>query len=269
MGKFEGYLIASDFDGTFAGSDGEIPEINIEKIKYFISEGGRFTVSTGRTFQGFHKYDPAYINAPVLLCNGVCAYDYERGIKVFDLGMGADALDAADMIHAKYPLAAIEVYPFGRTYVYSPNEKTDRHLLGQDIDFKVIENGSAVETPVMKMMLNAEHEVLSDICSGILCDFPDISYIRGFRNWLEVVRCGADKGTGIHRLGDSLGIAGDKLIAVGDGYNDVDMLSAVKLSFAPLSGCEEAKNSAAYTVCSNDEGCIAGVIDFLENNICI
>lgn len=269
MGKFSGYLIATDFDGTFADENGEIPQINIDKIKYFISQGGLFTVSTGRTYQGFHKYDPAYINAPVLLCNGVCAYDYEKKTKVFNLGMGLDALAAADAIHKKYPSAAIEVYPFGRTYVYSPNEKTDRHLTGQDIDFKVIEESAGVETPVMKMMLNAEHETLADICDSVLCDFADISYIRGFRNWLEIVREGADKGTGIIRLGEALGIEKDKLVAVGDGYNDVDMLSAVKLSFAPVSGCEEAKSAAAYTVCSNNDGCIAGVIDFLEKNICI
>ena len=133
MGIFDGYLIASDFDGTFAGDNGEIPQRNINKIKYYISEGGKFTVSTGRTYQGFHKYDPAYINAPVLLCNGVTAYDYEKKEMIFNLGMGENALRAADRIHEVYPDVSIEVYPFGKTYVYSPCEKTDAHLINQDI----------------------------------------------------------------------------------------------------------------------------------------
>ena len=271
MGIFDGYLIASDFDGTFADDNGEIPQRNIEKIKYYISEGGKFTVSTGRTYQGFHKYDPDYINAPVILCNGVTAYDYEKKETVFNLGMGENALRAADKIHEVYPSVSIEVYPFGKTYVYSPCEKTDSHLINQDIEFKVIENGFGVETPVMKMMLYAGdggHDILADIADNVISSFDGVSYIKGFKKWLEIVGAGADKGTGLIRLGSALGIDGDKLIAVGDGYNDVDVLSAVENSFTPENGCEKARETAKYIVGTNNGGCIADVIEFLERKIC-
>lgn len=271
MGIFDGYLIASDFDGTFAGDNGEIPQRNINKIKYYISEGGKFTVSTGRTYQGFHKYDPAYINAPVLLCNGVTAYDYEKKEMIFNLGMGENALRAADRIHEVYPDVSIEVYPFGKTYVYSPCEKTDAHLINQNIEFKITENGSSIETPVMKMMLYAGvdgHDILADIAENVIAEFDGVSYIRGFKKWLEIVGEGADKGTGLHALGSALGIDNDKLIAVGDGYNDADMLSAVENSFTPDNGCETAKKLAKYIVCSNNDGCIADVIEILEKKIC-
>ena len=51
--KFKNVLLASDFDGTLADSDGKIPESVISAIKYFMSEGGRFTVCTGRIYQYF------------------------------------------------------------------------------------------------------------------------------------------------------------------------------------------------------------------------
>ena len=66
----------------------------------------------------------------------------------------------------------------------------------------------------------------------------------------------------------ALGIDDDKLIAVGDGYNDVDMLLSVENSFVPENGCEKAKECAKYIVCSNDDGCIADVIEILEKKIC-
>ena len=50
--KFKNVLLASDFDGTLADCNGKIPESVISAIKYFMSEGGRFTVCTGRIFQG-------------------------------------------------------------------------------------------------------------------------------------------------------------------------------------------------------------------------
>ena len=76
--KFKNVLLASDFDGTLKNDEGIITHDVIEKIKYFISEGGYFTVCTGRIHQGFHLYDPEYINAPVLLGNGAMAYDYVK-----------------------------------------------------------------------------------------------------------------------------------------------------------------------------------------------
>ena len=70
MGKFSGILLASDYDGTLAAGDGTIPERVRQAIRAFIAEGGRFTVSTGRTLLGFHAYDPELINAPAILANG-------------------------------------------------------------------------------------------------------------------------------------------------------------------------------------------------------
>ena len=75
MNRFEGFVIVSDFDGTLTGSDGKIPEKNIEAIEYFVKHGGKFTVSTGRTYKGFHNYSAGLINAPVLLGNGADAFD--------------------------------------------------------------------------------------------------------------------------------------------------------------------------------------------------
>jgi hydroxymethylpyrimidine pyrophosphatase-like HAD family hydrolase len=46
MGKFDGYLICSDFDGTIY-IDQQISKKNIEAIEYFQSEGGYFTFANG------------------------------------------------------------------------------------------------------------------------------------------------------------------------------------------------------------------------------
>ena len=48
MGIFDGILILSDFDGTFAGEGGRIIDRNISAIEYFRANGGHFSFSTGR-----------------------------------------------------------------------------------------------------------------------------------------------------------------------------------------------------------------------------
>ena len=48
MGKFSGYLMVSDLDKTFFAEGTDIPPRNIEAVKYFIENGGKFTLATGR-----------------------------------------------------------------------------------------------------------------------------------------------------------------------------------------------------------------------------
>lgn len=76
MGKFDGYLICSDLDGTFRKENSV--EGNSKAVKYFIENGGKFTFATGRSTM--HLRDPELIrniNAPACICNGAVIYDYE------------------------------------------------------------------------------------------------------------------------------------------------------------------------------------------------
>ena len=59
MGKFDGLLLASDFDDTLYSWELRIPERNLEAIRYFIRQGGYFTVSTGRAHRTFAPHVPS------------------------------------------------------------------------------------------------------------------------------------------------------------------------------------------------------------------
>ena len=46
MGIFSGYIIVSDMDGTLLNSKGKLSDENINAIKYFVNNGGKFTLAT-------------------------------------------------------------------------------------------------------------------------------------------------------------------------------------------------------------------------------
>ena len=157
MGKFEKVLIASDFDGTLKNDDGIITDDVRSAIAYFISEGGYFTVCTGRTYQGFHLYDPSYINAPVLLTNGSVAYDYEKNEPVFVNGIDAEhGIPFVRAIMEKFPDVSIEMYPFDSTYAIHLDDTSHRHFTSQGIPYKVVRDPSETEFPWAKAMFDAE-----------------------------------------------------------------------------------------------------------------
>ena len=68
MGKFDGVLLCTDFDDTFCCPGQDIPPANLEAVEYFKSQGGRFTVVTGRAPHAFASVMPLVpVNAPVIL----------------------------------------------------------------------------------------------------------------------------------------------------------------------------------------------------------
>ena len=80
MGKFDGVLLASDFDNTILNTElprrtgCPIPPIsqrNVEALRYFMDNGGRFAVATGRALPAFRMFaEQVPMNAPAVVCNG-------------------------------------------------------------------------------------------------------------------------------------------------------------------------------------------------------
>lgn len=263
MGIFDGVLLASDFDGTLACDGAVVSERDANAIKNFIAQGGHFTVSTGRTYQGFHRYSPEYINAPVLLCNGAMLYDYKEEKVCFCNPIDECGIVPVRELTRNFPECAVEMYPFNRTFTINPNEAVDRHLTGQDICYSVISDPSESVFPWIKAMIEAGK--YSQAVQDFLKEkrYPGISYIPTRGSFVELIACGNDKGTGLMRLAKMLGISGEHVYAAGDGYNDYEMLKAAHAGFVPVSGDSQLKATAQYTVRSNNDGCIQNVIEIL------
>jgi len=277
MGIFEGVLLASDFDGTLAAGNvsatgvaaaisakTSIPQRVYKAVDFFISEGGFFTVCTGRSYQGFHFFDPALINAPVILCNGALIYDYRTNTIIRNVGQNVEAAPALRDIHAHFPNAALELYGIGKTWCVRPNQLSDDHLGGQNIIYTVIDDPAQAEGPWPKLMFGSVPSDIKEMQEYLRINHPQLGYIPTNGRFLEITVPGSHKGAGLHALAKHLGCNPENIYAIGDGDNDVDMLKAASKAFVPSNGSAWAKKEADYIVCSNAEGAVADVIEILK-----
>ena len=100
---FRDVLLAVDFDRTLTATDATIPERNIEAIRYFMENGGAFTINTGRSVPMTNWFrDQVSCNAPLLLYNGSAAYEQMEAY-----------LDSRD---CKYPNSAKKIAFMMRRY---------------------------------------------------------------------------------------------------------------------------------------------------------
>ena len=267
MGIFSGCLLASDFDGTLTNSMGIVPDEVKAKVKYFMDNGGLFTVCTGRTRQGFHAYAEDFINAPVLLANGAMAYDFINDKIIFTHGAEKDSIDVLRYIRDNFPGIGIEFYGADfNSYVINPDERNRRHFDFQFIRYNVAEDFCAESFPLVKIMVSVGRDRCEEF-QRFLDSAPmgKLKYIPQYGDFIEIISKETDKGRGLLELADYYGISHDRVFSVGDGANDVDMLRAAAVGFVPENGCDTAKSAGDVIVKSNDEFAVADTISRIEN----
>lgn len=260
--NFENVILASDFDGTLKNDDGIITEDVKKSIAHFMKNGGYFTVCTGRIYQGFHLYNEEYINAPVLLGNGAMAYDYKNNKIIFNDAVGKEGLNCINHILKEFPDISIEFYNFNKVCAINLNEHSEQHFTSQGIIFETITKPEDAPLPWTKVMI-AAHGCSQEV-QNIIELHPEVNYLKTTGDYVEILKKGVDKGTGLLKLAKALNCKTQDTYAAGDGYNDVEMLTAAQAGFVPENGSKEALSVATYITRSNNNGCIAHAIEILE-----
>ncbi|MDR3645533.1 MAG: HAD hydrolase family protein, partial [Clostridia bacterium] len=82
--------------------------------------------------------------------------------------------------------------------------------------------------------------------------------------YFEMLPEGASKGETLLRLAQMLGIKKENTAAVGDYYNDIELVSSAGTGFAPAGAPQEVKAAAGHVVGSCEDGAVADVIEYLE-----
>ena len=277
MGKFDGVLLASDFDNTLLNTERPrrtgcpVPPVsrrNVEALHYFMDNGGRFAVATGRALPAFRLLAPQVpMNAPAVVCNGAALYDFqaEDYLEVMELpeavrSQGQDVLN-------RFPTAALEAYHLDNViHAVRPNEYTRQH---QHVTHAGVEEaGSLTEIPLplVKIMFEDCHERLTALRDYVLCQPWAAEYEVFFsdKSLLEVTHRGANKGAMVSRLAQRLGIAREHIYCVGDENNDLSMLTMAAEGFAPANCVEAVKNCGATIVADCDHDTLAEIVAILD-----
>lgn len=268
MGKFSGVLLATDYDETLYGSNLGISSENRAAIAYFISEGGHFTVSTGRSYRNFAiqmEREALPVNAPVILSNGANIYDFAKGRMLLESLMRPSVIQDLKEICTRYPTLGFEAYCREEVYVHNPNEVTYRHLSRAGlpgIPCPILD----MPTPWTKAILQqTDHELLVKVQGEIRSRWGE-HYEVIFSNpvLLELTAKGSHKGSAVLWLAKYLGIGRKHLYCIGNGQNDIPMLDVSAEPFAPSNCTQAIRERGATILTSCDESCIAKLIEKLD-----
>ena len=272
MPDFSDILLTVDFDRTLTAPDSTIPERNLEAIRYFIANGGAFTVNTGRSVPMTRVFrDIVPVNAPLLLYNGSAAYDLREQKLDFCHEIRLDMWETVSECLELFPDMTVEVQAVDAHYrftenpawdAFSDNNKCARgfarpgddlgaflkfSLYGEirDVTVAHLYDGSPEECRRMDEVERLLTERYGDFCE----------VFRAATRIIDVHAKGVSKIRAARELQQRLGRK--ILVCVGDAHNDIPMLEGADYAFVPS---DAALKDRFPNVCKCADGAVADVI---------
>lgn len=271
MGIFEGAILLCDIDGTLL-ENGVIPQRNIDKINYFIKEGGNFSIATGRNLAGFSNVINTFPNiSPSVVSNGCIIYDYKAEKILYERVLDKNDYHFAKDVLKSEIICGIEIHSGERVFTLSRTTETDDHQRDQQLETTeiIFEDASKIKWNKVVYLLNSadDYELINKIINseGSNSNFLKVcTFIDGTRrNYLEQTLLNTTKQVAIEKLCEILKIEAGKRFAIGDYYNDLTMLINADISATTAEAPDEIKQEADFVAGSCKNGAVADFIDYL------
>jgi len=229
-------IFVTDFDGTLVRSDGSLAPTDIEALVSLRDRGVVRVVATGRSLYSFHSSPGRDL-----------AVDYV----VFSCGAGILEATGRQVIHRK-SLSAARVrravclleelnldfmvhreIPENHFFLYrragSHNPDFDRRIVLYQPFCKPLD-GTREPGPACQLIVVLPSRSGAEAFQMVSRELPDFSVIRttsplDHRSvWIEIFAPGVSKSRAVAWLAGKLGVGQERVLAVGNDYNDRDLL---------------------------------------------
>lgn len=273
MGIYSDFLLTVDFDHTLTGPDGTIPARNLEAIRYFMDNGGTFTVNTGRSLPMAMEniVGKVPVNAPLLLYTGSADYDPETEKLTRAVPIPLNPAEVLTELQQRFPTLNVEVQAIEKHHMLVQNTGWENYCENNHCQWSYV-TPDTVPQPFVKFAINGEfrHNTVSSMYQATeeelalfrqVEDYIHAAYgdvVDTFRSCARILdvhakNCG--KLNAARALQKTLGKK--YLVCVGDAENDLSMLEGADYSYCPA---DSTVADRFENVCPCGEGAIADVI---------
>ncbi len=263
------WLVVSDIDGTLNNKLRRLPKRNEDAINRFVSLGGRFTLASGRNPQSMEKHFKRLPidGTPSVVINGAGIFDFQKKEMVYFSAMSDEGMNLAIEAAKKFPLVDVIVVAkdmlyitgtgwFGKLFVAA--DKLDhRHIY--NIDDVPKENwGKVIFSGLPHHISNVKKHFTS-------MANPDLTLMSSSVASFEILARNTHKGTAVLKLAEILGIEPSHTGAIGDYFNDYDMLKTVGVPACCGQAPKELKEVSEFVACHCNKGAVADFLEYIES----
>ena len=255
-------VVALDIDGTLlkwiAGQGAtveEVPPAVYDAVNRAYDAGAQIVLASGRSPHGMTRVADL-LDLPregddrlwIVASNGAVVLRYPPVDVVHE-----ETFDAREAVYAildRHPTALVAVEERGVGYRlndhFPPGELTG--------DMIVTPVEELVSQPVSRVIIRDPDSTAEDFVSlGRELGLQGTSYVVGWTAWLDLAAVGVSKASGLSYVVDQLGLEPSDVLAIGDGRNDIEMLTWAGRGVAMGHAPDEVKEIADDVTAGVDE----------------
>jgi len=253
-------LVALDLDDTLLDSRLEISRECQEAIAEVSRRGVKVTLATGRMFKSALRYAKQLnMNLPLITYQGAWVKNSGSGETIYYRPVppehGLAFLERIRTLGCHY-----QTYLDDELYLEELTPQGMAYARMAGVEPRVVESlEPVVEQGPLKILIIEEDTTLLDRWEKELKEeFGHSLYItRSKPHYLEAMHPEATKGQALAALAAYYGIERQEVMAVGDSYNDLDMIRWAGLGVAVANAHRPVQQAADYVTLSNDEHGVA------------
>lgn len=270
-------LVALDLDGTLFDNSSRISKRNLTAIRSITDKGIHVVISTGRPFEGipFDQIKGTGINYAIT-ANGSGIYEISTEKCLYENAMDEELvtpilnflltrdihMDAFIGGKGYTPVQCVEtaqkltVPSSIKNYIITTRTRLDNIL-----QF-IHENQLKVQKMTLNFYPAADGTLIDrETVRKFLVSNPSITTVCGGYNNLEFTRADANKGVGLRKLAEILGVNPDATMAIGDTENDLAIIEAAGIGVAMGNATDAVKARADYVTTTNTKDGVAAAIE--------
>ena len=229
-------LVALDIDGTLLDWYGPISPAVCDAVRRTAASGVPVVVATGRAVLGTAPVlEELRLPDGVAVCSNGSVTISHSPVRVTST-VTFDARPAVSALLENVPTALVAVEVVGKGY--RVNDHFPDGEISGDIWLEPVE--SLVAEPVTRVVIrdpDASAEDFSRLASRL--GLHGINYFVGHTAWLDLAPIGVSKASALDAIVHEHGVDRSDVLAIGDGPNDVEMLTwagrGVAMGNAPVS----------------------------------
>lgn len=265
------WLLASDIDGTINDKGRRLVQRNYDAVQKYINEyGGNFTLASGRSPYSMRKHFKR-LDIPdgkAIVINGAGIYDFAQEKMIWTSPLNEHCIEMIRKTAKKYPTISFQVISDEYVYIFRPTFSSRILAINAKLPIKYFYSFDAIpKENWFKVIFTGLPPALKLVNKYILSMSNTTENLMFSSAWsYEIVNEDTNKGKAVLKLAELLSVDKEHTAAIGDYFNDYEMLKNVAFPACCGQAPKEMKKISKLVTCHCNHGAVADLIEYMINN---
>lgn len=251
-------IVAADLDGTLLPHGGKVSKIDLQTLHALGEKGITRVIATGRSHYAFEQAIPRDFPIDYLVFStGSGIMNWKTGEILYKSAMDSNEVEFLISHMHKFNVDFMLHLPVPDTHKFyyyetsQPNSDFTERMEYFPGMSRPLPQGQYPAGCQLLVFIEFSMERYKEIAQGLdaFKVLRETSPLNKKNMWIEVFKKGVSKGNALQILAKDLNVPSDKIMAIGNDFNDIDMLEFAGSSFVVNNAPDDLK--AKYQTVTN------------------